>query len=83
MTDRVDAAIAAAEAPGPIEVELRQFPVVISSTGRPAVLAVPPDLSESELLELMGWMAVYVRGELARARQPLAGRLIVPTLRAG
>lgn len=69
MSDPVDAAIAAAAAPKPIE--LREYAVTIASTGRPAALLIPSDCTVAELAELAGWMLNAVRIDLAqRAANP-------------
>ena len=84
MTDRGDAAIAAAEAPDAVpagQFQMRQFQAVIASSGRPVVLLVPADVTDTELLEVTGWIGNGVRVEIDRARQPLGGRLIMPALR--
>jgi len=73
--DAVDAAIAAAPQP----VAMRQIQVTISSTGRPAVLAIPADASEAELVELAGWLLVNVIPAFRAEREKgAASRLVVP-----
>lgn len=75
--DPVDEAIAATAQPG---VALRQVTVTISSTGRPFVVAIPQDMTESELLEAISWMSTQLRISLAQERSKLAGgRIILPT----
>lgn len=82
MTDKVDEAIAGVEHAAEVEsvlATLEQFPVVISGTGRPMVIAVPPDMSLAEVMELVGWVATNLAAtmwqrELARKR----GGLILP-----
>lgn len=77
LADPVEAAIAAADAP---TVQLRQVQVTITCSGRPAVVAVPADASDSELLELAGWMLTQLRGALradeAKTRIIMPGRRI-------
>lgn len=79
--DPVDAAIAAAADQQPITLEQRE--VTIASTGRPVVIAFPPDMTEAELFELVGWMANPLRMELHRRRVTKLGtrtpRLVLPT----
>ena len=41
----------------PSEVVMDQVQVNIGSTGRPVMLAVPRDLTDAELFELVAWMA--------------------------
>jgi hypothetical protein len=72
--DPVDAAIEAAQ---PQPVRLRQVQVTIASSGRPFVLAIPEDLSEAELFEIVGWMSNDLRIGLAQQRSP-ASRIVVP-----
>jgi prevent-host-death family protein len=76
--DAIDAAIAAAEAPQ--SVVMKQIPVTISSTGRPAAVIVPADASEAELVELAGWFLVQViPGFRAEREKGAASRLVVPS----
>lgn len=67
--DPVDAAIAAAEAK-PATIQMAQEQVTISSTGRPVILVFPPDLTDSELAELTGWMLTGLRAKIAANRTP-------------
>jgi len=74
--DPIDAAIAATR-PTPDQVQLQQVgPVVIASTGRPFVLAVPPDMTDAELHEAIAWMASPsgLRGMLRRP----TSRIVLP-----
>lgn len=76
--DPVDQAIAAAAEMQPITLEQREL--TIASTGRPFVLAFPPDMTEAELFEVVGWMANNLRIHLAQRRQSApAARLVLPT----
>ena len=74
--DPVDAAIAAAEQPASIP--MRQFPVTIASTGRPAVVALPVDATDAEIAEVCGWILTAVMGthRQERAQKP-AARILV------
>lgn len=76
--DKVAAAIAAVEEPKPVA--LIQQQVTIASTGRPAIIAVPADATDSELAELAGWMLTALMGALRaqRAASP-ASRIILPS----
>lgn len=78
MTDAVDQAIAAAEQPKPIDMAQRQ--VTISTTGRPFVFLHPVDMSESEVFEVVGWLATAFRAEQEQRRKQHdpASRLWVP-----
>ena len=74
--DPIDAAIAAADKP---TVQMEQLNVTIGSTGRPLVIAFPTDMTEPELLEVVGWMATALRGHVNTNRAKTAGgRIIVP-----
>lgn len=63
MNDQIDQAIAAADRPAPLE--LVEVPILIASTGRPAVVGIPIDVTEAEVLELVGWIASSLRKHLA------------------
>lgn len=65
--DPIDRAVAAAEA-GEAQQPMEQINVKISSTGRPFVVAFPPDMTESELLEVVSWMSNNLRLHLAARR---------------
>ena len=72
--DAIDSAIAAARS-----VVMRQIQVTISSTGRSAVLVVPTDASEAELVELAGWLLVNVIPAFRSERAgEAAGRIALP-----
>jgi hypothetical protein len=73
-SDPVDDAIAATGAPRPVEMENRK--VIIGSTGRPVLIAHPVDMTDAELFELVGWLVVALRGELA-ARRSSGPRLVL------
>lgn len=85
MSDTLDRAIAAAlgEAvapePDPRVVTLAEVPVTISSTGRPAILSVPVDLTDDELHELTAFMLLGLPARLEQARGSARSRLILPT----
>jgi hypothetical protein len=76
--DAIDAAIAGATQP---QVLLRQIKVTIASTGRPALIAIPVDATDSELAELCGWVLTNVMGvmrsERAKRESP-ASSLVLP-----
>lgn len=77
MSDRIDAAIAAADEPEPVA--LVQLEVTISSTGRPAVLALPNDATDGEIAELAGWLLTSVlQGFRQKRAAAPASRIIVP-----
>ena len=77
VLDPIDAAIAAAEEPAPVA--MTQLQVTISSTGRPAVIAIPDDATDGEIAELAGWLLtqVLMAFRQKRAAAP-ASRIIVP-----
>ena len=68
MTDDIDSAIAATE---PVQ-GLVQVPIVIASTGRPAIVTVPDDLTDAETIELAAYLLTGLRPHIAAnlARRP-------------
>ncbi len=76
--DPIAAAIEATEQPA--AVQMSQFQVTIASTGRPFVVIVPTDMTDSELAEASGWMLTdLLRGlRNERAKTPV-GRILVPS----
>jgi len=75
MGDPVQAAIEKAEAPAQPE-----FVSITMSSGRPAVVAVPPDITERELLDLAGFVVVGLGPELERRRQRSSGIAVVSAI---
>lgn len=76
--DAVAQAIEATEQATPVAMAQRQL--TISSTGRPFVFLHPVDMSESEVFEVVGWLATAFRAEQEQRRKqrdPVA-RLWVP-----
>lgn len=74
--DPIAQAIAATEAPAAIQ--MQQHTLTINSTGRPFQMVFPVDMTDSELLEVIGWMGSDLRLYLqARRKNPL-GRLVAP-----
>lgn len=73
----IDAAIAA-EAAKP-QVQMREWRVTITSTGRPAAALLPVDLTDAELAEFAGWLLTTVMAQYrtARLRGP-ASRIVLP-----
>jgi len=67
VTDPIDAAIATTE-PG-VPLAMAEVPVMINSTGRPAVLGVPEDITDQEVMELTAWMLRSLRGHIAANRR--------------
>ena len=57
----------------PAEIKLVQVQVNIGSTGRPVMLAVPGDITDHELFEVISWMANPEEGLRAsiRPKSPL------------
>lgn len=77
VADPIDAAIAAAAEPEPVR--MAQLQVTISSTGRPAMVAIPEDATDGELAELAGWMLTQVLTAFRQKRASApATRIIVP-----
>lgn len=62
--DPIDEAIAGVEAADQV-VTMVEVPVRMRPHGRPAVLHVPTDLTDVELIELTGWMLVRMRPYIA------------------
>jgi hypothetical protein len=67
--DPIGAAVAATEQ----QVQMEQMQVTISSTGRPFIVAFPTDMTDAELLEVIGWAGTTLRGHLAANRAKTAG----------
>ena len=76
--DPVDQAIAATQQPEPMALQ-QVGPITITSTGRPAVLAVPPDLTDDELLELASWLLNPGGLRAMLRRTSPASRIVLPT----
>ena len=68
--DAIDAAIAEADKP---TVQMEQLQVTISSTGRPFIVMFPSDMTDAELLEVIGWQGTALRGHLVEKRAKTAG----------
>lgn len=79
--DPIDQAIAKTEQTERT-VTMAEVPVQISSTGRPVVLHVPVDLSDSEIVELAGFvllqMRPWINARIDPATAAAAGRLWTP-----
>lgn len=75
--DPIDHAIAAAEKP--VQIRMMRIPVTIASTKRPAVVELPADISDAELLELIGWLAAVVAPQLRAQRESPRSRILVPS----
>lgn len=80
MTLEGDAVQAAIQAVGQGQGQpSREWPVTIGSTGRQALLVLPLDASDTELLELAGWMLTFVRATYEAERQKgAASRIVLP-----
>lgn len=63
MTDPIDAAIASAEAAP--RLELREIPILFGTSGRPGILLVPGDLTDTEIHELAGFVLLQLPAKLA------------------
>lgn len=75
--DPVDEAIAAAAAQ-PRTFQMQQHSVTIASTGRPFVMAVPVDVTEAELLEIVGWVGRDLRLALQQRQRTTRPRIVIP-----
>jgi hypothetical protein len=73
---KIDQAIAVAEK---TQVPMEQVNVTIATTGRPVQITFPVDMTDSELLEFVGWCGQNLRVHLFQRRQsPAVGRLVLP-----
>jgi hypothetical protein len=73
--DQIAAAIARAEQPE--QIAMRQWPVTIRSTGRPALVALPIDATDAEIAEVCGWILTAVMGtHRAERERPRSGILL-------
>jgi hypothetical protein len=74
MSDPIDAAIGAVES----TVNMIGVDVRISSTGRQFTVGVPEDMTEAELLEMLGWLVTVLAGTLKANRERGKTRILVP-----
>jgi hypothetical protein len=72
--DKVDEAIAAAEAKPTVEMAQAQIRIM-GREDRPAIIAMPKDVTDMELIALMVSVAQF--GDQLRAQRPSA-RIIIP-----
>lgn len=77
MNEQIDEAIAATEAP----LAMCEVPVLLRSTGRPAMVGVPEDITDAEVMELTSWMLTGLRRHIAinRASQIQVVRGTLPS----
>lgn len=79
--DAIDAAAAAVQEE--VAQPMLQIPVKIASTGRLVIIMVPPDLTEAEALEWVGWFTSQavpgIRKQAAPARPNLVVASRLPT----
>jgi hypothetical protein len=72
--DAVDAAIQQAATPRRFRVQVN-----ISSTQRQVLIDAPADVSDSELLEFVGWVGSQLKSALdAERRKTAGGRIVLP-----
>lgn len=63
----------------PPAVAIEQINLTIASTGRPFMLGIPTGMTESELLEVIGWLGTDLRRHLiAQRAQTAGGRILLP-----
>ena len=74
--DKIGAAIAAIEQPAPVQ--LRQWTATIASTGRTAAILLPPDATDGEIAEFVGWVLGPVMATYRQERAQPAARILVP-----
>jgi hypothetical protein len=79
LDDKVGPAIAAVEQAEQTVTMQQLPPITISSTGRPVLLSIPVDITDSEIAELCGWMltGLMAAKRAERANTP-ASRILVP-----
>lgn len=75
--DPIDQAIEAVEAEPPM-VTMVEVPIVMRPAGRPAILHCPVDMTETEVIELAGFILGGLRPHIAKYATPGAGRLWTP-----
>lgn len=73
--DPIDQAIGATER----TVTMCEVPVTIASSGRPALLHVPVDMSDTEVMELAAFMLLYMRQWIGRHLGHSADLWVPPT----
>lgn len=71
MTDQINKAIAATEK----TIEMMAIPVTLSSSGKPAQINIPADMTEGELAELCGWILTAVLGHIRARKADPASRI--------
>lgn len=76
MTDQLAKAIEAVEQQAS-SVEMVQFQLKLPPNGRPAVIAIPKDVTDFEIIAVMVQVAAI--GDQLRAQRP-ASRIIVPNV---
>lgn len=74
VPDPVGAAIAAAEAP---EIVMRRLNIKMGSSGRPAIVFMPRDVSDAELADIAGMLLTQVMGIVRAERARAAGPQLV------
>lgn len=75
--DQVGAAIAATDTAAPAT--LVELPVQFASSGRHAILALPPDLTDNEVHELTGYLVLVLPAVIAKlAQNRTSARLWTP-----
>jgi hypothetical protein len=77
VSDKIDDAIAATVDDGPT-IEMMGIPVQLSSSGRPARVDLPADVTDAELIDLIGWLGTTVRAAARERAAGAASRLFVP-----
>ena len=70
--DPIDKAIVSSS-PDPV---MAQVPIVIGSTGRPAMLLIPDDVTDREVMELAAWLLNGLRGHIAANRKASGGLIV-------
>lgn len=73
----VDDAVAAAQAQ-PAQVQMVQRQITIHATGRPIIVAYPIDITDIEMLALVGWVGQEMPALRDQDAQQARSRIVVP-----
>jgi hypothetical protein len=72
--DAIDQVIAQSQS-----VAMQQINITIDSTKRPAILAIPQDITDGEIAELAGWLLTgLLQAKRAERAKGAASRILVP-----
>lgn len=80
--DKIGAAIAAAEAQRKAQAfqeqlaNLETWQLILNGSGRPTIVATPPDMTEGEIIDLIAWASVQLSAIMAERRPAPGGKVI-------